>query len=134
VASTGSRAFFVEHRHQEGLRNAIEELLEKRLIHEYPRAKLPPHVRESHEAYLVDYGLWLDWERGLRAVDVERDEALVPLWTLDLDRKTIGSLTVGPLNLERSMLTCQSCHARFPRECRSFVLKGLCPECFEPAG
>ena len=135
VTSTGSRAFLVQREDREILESAVEELLEKRLVHEYPRSKLPPDVRDEYDCYLVDYGLWLDWERAFVASDVEPAEAPLPAAGLDLleRRAALDTLTVKAATLDRSKLTCRSCHSVFAAEARSYQLKGLCPECFEPA-
>jgi hypothetical protein len=122
-----------------------KELLESALRHHasipvrsdlhkhFPRARLPIHVRDEYDGYLVDYGLWLDWERGFKGADIENEEALLPLSILDLDKKTVDAQAVGAISIDLTKMTCGSSNARFSEDARSYQLKGLCPECFEPA-
>ena len=129
VTRTGSRIFFVSREDHAKVADALDELLEKRIVHDYPREELPGFAREQSRAYLIDYGVWLDWERT-RAGDVPpgpenglpSDWPEVERWQVDLDQ----------LDHEHE-LTCPHCGHAFTPDEPSYALKRLCPECFEPA-
>ncbi|MDH3715213.1 MAG: ATP-binding protein [Gammaproteobacteria bacterium] len=131
VTATGSRLFVIKRTNRAAFANAFDELLEKRLVHEYPRAQLPAKVRTHFEAFLVSYGIWLDWQRPF-----DRKELAVEK-CFDTAKGFKGSLlerlTIDVSLVNRSHITCARCHAQFPQNARSFVVRGLCPECFEPA-
>ncbi|HEX3238730.1 MAG TPA: hypothetical protein VHR18_01180 [Solirubrobacterales bacterium] len=128
VTKTGSRIFFVSKNDHPKVADALDELLEKRIIHDYPREELPGFARERNRAYLMDYGVWLDWERT-RAGDVPpgpenglpQDWVEVEEWQVDLDQ----------IDHEHE-LTCPHCGHAFTPDEPSYALKRLCPECFEP--
>ncbi len=131
AAMTQSRIFFIRREHVSQLEDAVDELLEKRLIHDYPREELPGFAREGSRAYLVDYGLWLDWERtrGIQASgDVEES-------ALPADRSVFADWHIDPDPIEREdRVRCQHCGSVFTVEQAAYARKGLCPECFEPVG
>ena len=105
------------------------ELLEKRVIHEYPRLEIPAAARHLYEAYLLDYGLWLDWKHdSSRTSRTPHDPIVFPANSQALDRHVLRLR-----GLDRRTATCVQCDAVFPREARSYVVRGLCPECYRPA-
>jgi hypothetical protein len=125
VTATGSRLFLVKREDADALGNAIDELLEKRLIHEVPRTDLPSGIRDSHHAYLADYGLWLDWQHALGGRDDEYDERDVVL-----DPNQVADLVVDPSEIEMTdMLRCPHCASVFSKRSRAFQVRQLCPEC-----
>ena len=129
VLRTGNRLFLVDKTAKETLDRALAELLEKRIIHEYPRLDVPAAVRHAYAAYLLDYGLWLDWERESdRGTGRPEDSTVFPPNRQDRDKHVIR------LNgLDRRTATCAHCDAVFPREARPYVMRRLCPECYRPA-
>ncbi|MEA2131599.1 MAG: hypothetical protein QOJ85_4490, partial [Solirubrobacteraceae bacterium] len=131
AAATQSRIFFVRREHIAQLDDALDELLEKRLIHDYPREDLPAFAREASRAYLVDYGLWLDWERtrGIPA-GPDVDESALPA-----NKTELADWHVDPSPIEREdRVRCPHCGSVFTLEQPAYARKGLCPECFEPVG
>jgi hypothetical protein len=103
-------------------------LLEKRLIHEFPRGELPPVLRDQVRGYMLDYGLWLDWSRAFCRFDEDHD-GIPALSSTNAAEHTIEASKIN----QTDIVTCVHCHGVFPRSARSYNLRGLCPECFEPA-
>ena len=68
VTHNGSRWFFLRKEQNDRLRPAIDDLLEKHLIHEWPVKDAPASVRERLVPYRLGYGLWQDWERAVERV------------------------------------------------------------------
>jgi hypothetical protein len=129
VLGTGSRLFLVERTTRETLDRALSELLEKRIIHEYPRLETPAAVRHTHEAYLLDYGLWLDWKHDSARRPTSREDSVVFPSTQHVLEKHIIQLN----GFDQHTVNCAHCDAAFPREARSYAIRGLCPECYRPA-
>jgi hypothetical protein len=129
VLDTGSRLFLIDRAARDTLDRALSELLEKRIIHEYPRLDVPATVRPTHEAYLLDYGLWLDWKRDSTRLPTTLDDLIV----FPMNRRALDRHVVSLAGLDRHTATCTHCDAVFPREARSYVVRGLCPECYRPA-
>lgn len=129
VVRTRSRLFAVTRADYFTLERALCELLEKRMIHEYPRSEFPGGLRNDYYAYLLDYGLWLDWQRE-RARERLSVEDFVPAIEEAQDLKAYLLKTTG---IEQSTVACSQCDAVFPRTARPFVLQKLCPEWFRPA-
>jgi hypothetical protein len=124
VLSTASRLFFIARADRDSLNAAVEELLEKRLIHGYPKTHLTPEIRSHHDGFLIDYGLWLDWQYSTHHAKTQ--EEYTPLLSLE----QVEQLTIDTSVIDRQLLTCQYCHAAFAKDARPYVLRGLCPECF----
>ena len=128
VAHTRSRIFFVGREHHPSVQDPLDELLEKRLIHDHPRDEIPAFARESSHAYLIDYGLWLDWERTRAADGPPGPENPLPDLSEDLP-----NWQIDPTQIEREdRVTCPHCGRVFTTDEPSYDRKGLCPECFEP--
>ncbi len=90
---------------------------------------MPAAVRHTHEAYLLDYGLWLDWKRdGSRRPGTPDDSAVFPP-----NRQALTRHVIRLSQLDRRTATCAHCDAVFPREARPYVMRRLCPECYRPA-
>jgi hypothetical protein len=128
VLNAGSRLFLAEKPLNDTLNRALTELLEKRMIHEYPRHDIPSRVRSTHVAFLVDYGLWLDWKRDSPRRGETRNSSAFPDTVERLELHVIRAKGLGGRTT-----TCGHCAAVFPRDARSYTLRGLCPECFRPA-
>jgi hypothetical protein len=128
VAASGSRVFLVPRDKAACVGDAVDELLEKRLIHEFPRRELPPELRDQARGYMLDYDLWLDWTRAFCRSDEDRD-GIPALSEANAAEHTIDASKIN----QTDIVTCVHCHAAFPRSARSYNLRGLCPECFEPA-
>jgi hypothetical protein len=129
VLNAGSRLFLIDKAMKEGLDRALTELLEKRLIHEYPRLDIPSRIRSTHLAFLVDYGLWLDWKRDSPGHVEKRNSSTFPSVDGKLERHIVRLERLGG----STTTTCVHCDAVFPRDARSYTLRGLCPECFRPS-
>ncbi len=130
VLNTGSRLFLVDKAARDTVDRALSELLEKRIIHEYPRLEVPPAARHTHLAFLVDYGLWLDWKRDTSQLPGQADD---PIY-FPTNRSALNRHVIHLDGLDRRTATCMHCAAIFPRDARPYALRGLCPECYRPAG
>lgn len=147
VTTTRSRVFLVPKASVASISNALDELFEKRLIHEYAKGALAGPVRERSYTYQVDYGVWLDWERALppdeasgpiaqigrvvnrtpHLLDPGGGERAPTLETLEeAGAHVINASSLG----SAAFITCQSCNARFSKGERCYELRGLCPSCF----
>jgi hypothetical protein len=127
VGRTRSRIFFVSREHYVSIQDALEELLEKRLIHDYPTEGMPAFARQGHRAYLVDYGLWLDWDRTRIGDEVTHEESSLPA-----NEGEFSDWQVDPSSIEREdRLTCPHCGNVFTVDEAAYVRKRLCPLCFE---
>ena len=124
-----SRKFLVRHIDRTDLQAAIDELLEKRLIHELPRRELGPQLRAQYDGYLVDYGLWLDLAGYRQRVEVA-DSSSEP--TLSVD--SADQFVIRPPSTSVPVIICRHCKARFRQDDRPYRLRGLCPECYLLAG
>lgn len=132
ATSTRSRFFAIVRDDYARFEDALDELLEKRLIHEFPREELPSEVRDRFRGYLVDYGLWLDWERAVATAAglTEGAEEAPP----DLSLKGLDAHVIDPSGVDTtSLIVCEQCEALFPEQARSYQMEKLCPECFRPA-
>ena len=126
VTRTSSRTFLMRREDVFRRGSAVEELLEKRLIHEYPRSELPGDVRAEFSGYLLDYGTWLDWARALRRDETVRREVVARITLENVAHFTVDTSEIP--GTER--VTCPHCGHVFEPSARSYEIRGLCPECF----
>ena len=130
VKATGGRLFLITHEEHDELENAVDDLLEKRVIHEYPSTRLTEAIRSKYRAYLVQYGLWLDWQNMVSDSDALSKEIFdIP----QITDKTSNNFSIDIGLIERENLVCKNCNASFSKAARSFVVRGLCPTCFQQA-
>jgi hypothetical protein len=128
VKRTDSRIFFVSINSFPSIQGAIEELIEKRLIHHLPVMNLADSMRDEYQGYVLDFGLWLDWSNWnasknmLGEVPQFQDPGKVKGLVLDLS-----------LLENQNTKICLNCSSWFPKDARSYVVRGLCPSCFMPA-
>jgi hypothetical protein len=108
----------------------IDELLEKRILHEVPKTLVPMAYRDEVEFYLVDYGYCLDWMRGFGpAAAGEKVEEIIDF---RFDSATdIDALVVEIGALSPKVIACPHCKRKFSIEAKAYATKKLCPECFE---
>lgn len=125
VEATGSRLFLVDKDDQVPIHSALEELIEKRLVDSYSRAEVPPNVRNQFDAYLVHYGLWLDWRPTPTALDPMQE---IP----DLRKAASQKYKIKIDDIDTDTKTCPHCGDHFSATARSFQVAGLCPQCFSP--
>jgi hypothetical protein len=108
----------------------IDELLEKRILHEVPRTLVPMAYRDEIEFYLVDYGYCLDWMRGFGpAAGGEKVEEIIDFRfesATDIDALVVEIGALGP-----KVIACPHCKRKFSIEAKAYATKKLCPECFE---
>jgi len=128
VLNAGSRLFLIEKPAKDTLDRALTELLEKRMIHEYPRHEMPSRARSTHLAFLVDYGLWLDWKRDSLQRAGTRNSSTFPSTDEQFELHVVRLKGLGGRTT-----SCAHCAAVFPRDSRPYTLRGLCPECFRSA-
>lgn len=126
VERTGSRLFLVDRDDRDAAHNAIEELVQKRLIDEYSRSELGPDIRTKYDAFLVHYGLWLDWRSQDILTDKHRVDELPAIAADDAKR-----FQIEIDQIDSDMRTCQHCGDHFSSQTRSFRVAGLCPNCFQ---
>lgn len=129
VQRTGSRMFLVERGAGDAMHNALDELLEKRLIHPCPVDMLSTTVASSHRAFLLGHAFWVGWAR--RDAETVRDAEQSDVWQA-VTEGNVGAFTITPDILDTQRIHCRECGNVFAPEAKSYVLKRLCPSCFEP--
>ncbi|MET8863616.1 hypothetical protein ABZW11_11720 [Nonomuraea sp. NPDC004580] len=125
-----SRVFYIRKDDYPIISGAVDELMEKRLIHALIRSDIPPKVRLTHEALRVDYGLWLDW---MQAAGNDLSSVIADDARATDDPRVIPYQTIHTSKIDRTQLvTCSHCEHQFPRSTRSYEIRGICPNCFLP--
>ncbi len=126
TAKTNGSYFLVANEDRAMFASAIDELLEKRLIHEFPQAELPPPVRDRYAGFRLSYGVWLDWEKSPPSEDAD---LALPAFLNASDHRRYK---IDTSSINRSFVRCPHCQSNFPSRARSYVVRKLCPECFVP--
>lgn len=79
VLSSGQRRFYASRFLRSDFRDSLDELLQRRVIHERPPGAVPIEARRQYDAYVVDYAIWLELESALRSRGGRRRSE--PDWT-----------------------------------------------------
>lgn len=126
VERTRSRIFLVDRDDRYAAHNAIEELIEKRLIDSYAKAQLDPDIRTKFDAFLVHYGLWLDW-RPLDVTPENYEQGEIP----NICASDSALYKVEMSEIDADIRTCPHCGDHFSSRARPFHMAGLCPNCYK---
>lgn len=113
VLATGQRQFYVKREDLEYVRQLLDDLLERRFVHDFPPASLRADVREQFHVYALDYGTWLDWTADLELTLEPESE----LESRILDLSDFRSATVQ----------CVQCQHTFASDDPLYARRGLCP-------
>ena len=125
VERTNSRLFAVTKSDIEHVHDALEELLEKRLISGWPIQFIDSAIRPDYEIYSLDYGVCLDWQRVLTKSPRQVGEPT-------LTKEKILTYTLKVETREGLFESCDKCRHEFVKTVPSFAIRGLCPSCFQP--
>ena len=123
----GDRVFVIDSVLQAELVPMLTVLEGQRFIH--PTALTVEGDSEGrYQIFQVDYGLWLSW-RGKPAsgyaAEWFKGENIV-------DAARLPELTLEVIALPAHDMICPTCFAVFATDSKSFQIRGLCPNCFEP--
>ncbi|QPK88848.1 hypothetical protein IEN91_20035 [Bacillus velezensis] len=140
------KAFLVTQRLSNSI--ALQELMTARLLHRWHigYAAKKSNVGERYDIYAIDYGAYVD----LRETNIGRelDESMfededqysnqeVPP---TVDKRAVRHIVLEEEQLEKYNLILEGaiecpnpqCHTKFSPKQKSYIIKGLCPNCFEP--
>jgi hypothetical protein len=107
----------------------VDELFEKRILHQFPSSQVPGFLRPRFDAFLIDYGQFLDWTKAFGLDDASEERS--QLHDIKAEHEAVP-LVVDLAGLDEARLECAHCGSNFPKDAPSYVVKGLCPFCFEP--
>lgn len=124
IERTNSRLFAIARSDIGHVHEALDELLEKRLISEWPIQFIDPVVRPDYDIYSLDYGVCLDWQRALF-------ESPKQIGVPKLSKRTISLYTLKVGAMKGLFENCDKCDHEFVKTAPAFAKKGLCPACFE---
>lgn len=136
------KAFLVPTRLSDS--HALQLLLNSRLLHQWHKgyASKSGPVGERYDIYAIDYGAYVDlrdttYGRELHESMFEDDLDNVPV-PPSIDNRAVRHIVLEEalLNAYDALLAgsieCPTCRTRFNPNQKSFRVKRLCPECFEP--
>jgi hypothetical protein len=126
-ARSNSRTILLKRDDRERFGPAVDELLEKRFLHDVPKVRLAPTLIDKYYAFIVDYGTWLEWQRERSAPSSDDATNVHPQVAVDPARFSVETSLVSTANLVR----CTNCDQWFARDTKLFVKRGICPFCCE---
>jgi hypothetical protein len=132
VLKTGRREFSIHIDDYNTFSVILEVLLEKRIIHEYPVARIPDEHRDKFKVYLIDYGYCLDWV-GYYQSDLDSIFGSDTLTYRDIESIRLTERVIESDAIIVGRRQCPHCEKFFSPEAKAYVKKKLCPVCFEQA-
>ena len=136
ITSTRSRYFILESRPGEHT-SVINDLLSKRIIHSVPSALLHPAIRGEYDCFEIDYGIYVDLMRAAEFTTGERiDDGLSTIVLTNITSANKGAflLDLSPLGQRRKgsrLLQCPECGLEFSVLDKAYVVRRICPHCFQ---
>jgi hypothetical protein len=133
VQATGSKFFLTDL--EPG--PVVAELLSKRLIHHVPTEDLHASIRGSCDCFEIHHGIYLDLLRAAESSDSQRTDLVKaeevtgitsmnkPTFMIDL------SILEELIGDDVEALVCPHCDEEFLSSQRAYVVRRLCPHCFE---
>jgi hypothetical protein len=136
IVKTKSRYFILESR--PGSHTPVmNDLLSKRIIHSVPNGLIHPSIRGAYDCFEIDYGIFIDLVRAAEYSTGERfDDSYKPteLVNITSDNKDSFLLDLSPLRQSQQgsrLLRCPHCDAEFASNDKAYVVRRICPECFQ---
>jgi hypothetical protein len=124
---TSHRLFLVEN--EQARSSSLRKLVDEELIHQIPSAITHRSVSDSHKAYNIDYGNYVDWV-ATRKTDLSEllNEVVVPTFPKNfkglIDKFTIN---IGDISDERG--ECKECGKVFDLVHPVYRKAKVCPGC-----
>jgi len=128
LENTGKRLFLVKNDDVVKSR-ALRKLVDEELVHQIPSGMTHRSIRDTHKAYHIDYGNYVDWiEAQKKALTDILDESILAEFPDDF-MSDVESYVIPVV--EESEYQCDSCQKTFPRSNPVYTKLGGCPYCGE---
>ncbi len=128
---TGRRLFLVEN--EKAIRSMpLRKLVDEELLHQVPSSVTPRSIQDSHKAYLIDFGNFVDWITAKRKdLSALLNESVLPQFPEDFDEYW-EEFVVDVDEIEESRVRCPECKKNISQGHPVFVRARLCPSCASP--
>ncbi|MFC4778305.1 hypothetical protein ACFO9Q_16020 [Paenibacillus sp. GCM10023252] len=135
------KAFLVPQRLSSSI--TLQELMTARLLHRWHvgYAAKSGEVGERYDIYAIDYGAYVDLRETSIGRELEEsmfeDQYDVGDVPPTIDKRAVRHIVLDEQLLEKfdqileGSIECPKCSTRFSAKQRSFIIKRLCPNCFE---
>lgn len=123
--------FFFTQKNAVNKSNSLRALVTKRAVHRLPFRSIDFKVSQAYDCYEIDYSIFIEW------VDLmEWSNTVKPIGDMRRALPRIELSEASKYYLEfqdhyAESIVCSVCHVPFFASDSSFVLKKLCPHCFE---
>lgn len=130
MAKTERRLFLVSNE-QAVKSRSLRKLVDEELIHQVPSAVTPREIYDTHKAYLIDFGNFVDWVKS-RNLDISTlvKESVIASFPTDFSTKIDEyMLDVESVIVNRIFCPNKLCSHIFLMEDPVFQKAGICPKC-----
>jgi hypothetical protein len=111
----------------------LRKLVDEELVHQIPSSITPRCVQDSHKAYQIDFGNYVDWVKTKSAdLSTLLNEAVLPSFPGDF-QDTWSDYLIDTEQVEIDMVTCSHCEKKFRESHAVYKKLGACPHCGELA-
>ena len=125
---TGRRTFIVQNG-KNGSSSALRKLVDEELIHQIPSSVTPRCIMDTHKAFQIDFGNFVDWVSTKKS-DVSEllKETVVADFPADFGSR-VTEFEIDVDQVEANLLTCPVCEKKIRKTHPVYKLHNLCPTC-----
>lgn len=124
-----SRRTFIIQNSKNGKSAALRKLVDEELIHQIPSSVTPRCIMDTHKAFQIDFGNYVDWVTTKRTdISDLLKETVVADFPEDFDAR-IAEFEIDVELVEVDLLTCQACEKKIRKSHSVYKLHKICPTC-----
>jgi hypothetical protein len=134
-------------RQERGSSPTLRDLQHSRLLHRWHRGYAAKGGQDSerYDVYAIDYGAYVDLRTTVLGREIDEEfviDSAAPELSVEVpdpDKRKFRHIVLPDDLLDEfdqmleGVVECPHCRARFSPSQRSYMVRRLCPECFEPA-
>lgn len=126
--STGRRTFIVQNS-KNGASIALRKLVDEELIHQIPSSVTPRCIMDTHKAFQIDFGNFVDWV-STKSNDVSEllKETVAANFPIDFASQ-IADYEIDVELVEVDLLICRFCEKKIRKTHPVYKLHKMCPIC-----
>ena len=128
METTGRRLFIVENSLVPNS-EALQKLVDEELVHQLPSSITPRDICDSHKAYLIDFGNYVDWiETRKKDIAVLLNESVIATFPDDFST-VMNEYGIDVAQVKNDSVECPNCNSKFSASEPVYKKANLCVHC-----
>ena len=128
METTGRRLFIVENSLVPNS-EALQKLVDEELVHQLPSSITPRDICDSHKAYLIDFGNYVDWiETRKKDIAILLNESVIATFPDDFST-VMNEYEIDVAQVKNDSVECPNCNSKFSASEPVYKKANLCVHC-----